>query len=37
MEDLRVYVGGQTVNQWGTFKRNKIAILKKGCENHERT
>lgn len=28
MEDLKVYVGGQTVNEWGTFKRNKRDIIK---------
>lgn len=28
MKDLRVYVGGQTVDQWGTFKRNKRDIIK---------
>lgn len=28
MKDLKVYVGGQTVDQWGTFKRNKRDIIK---------
>lgn len=28
MKDLKVYVGGQTVDQFGTFKRNKRDITK---------
>lgn len=28
MKDLEVYVGGQIVDQWGTFKRNKRDIVK---------
>lgn len=28
MKDLEVYVGGQIVDQWGTFKRNKRDITK---------